>query len=217
MDKQPNFGVLMRGGVSVRNVRREDDFYPTPPDATLAFLDREWPHLTRMAKAAPFFIWECACGDGAIARLLEGNGWTVWSTDLRDRGFGLGGVDFLSVRTLPTPNTAIITNPPFGEMPRKFIEHAMGLGAPYLALYLKADWFNSRQGMQILERYPLARCHPLSWRVDFADQGRPVMNTTWFVWDASARPMSIMPLSRPDATRVADAKRFLTTNERDRI
>lgn len=79
------------------------DFYATPPEATRALLSVE-----------PFdgSIWEPACGDGAIARVLDKAGHPVVATDLIDRGFGHGGVDFLC-ETRPRAKH-IVTNPPYG-------------------------------------------------------------------------------------------------------
>ena len=57
-------------------------------------------------------IWEPACGDGAISKVLEAAGYRVISTDLVDRGYGCGGQDFLKSET-PLGKT-IITNPPYG-------------------------------------------------------------------------------------------------------
>ena len=61
------------------------DFFPTPPWATYVMIDNE-----------PFEggIWECACGDGAMSRVLEQTGETVYSSDLYDRGYGDTGIDF---------------------------------------------------------------------------------------------------------------------------
>ena len=60
-------------------------------------------------------IGEFACGEGDISRILEWHGHQVISTDLIDRGYGQGGVDFLST---PSPHAnlpfrSLITNPPF--------------------------------------------------------------------------------------------------------
>jgi hypothetical protein len=41
-------------------------------------------------------IWEPACGDGTMARVLERTGCPVIATDLYDRGYGKAGYDFLS-------------------------------------------------------------------------------------------------------------------------
>jgi hypothetical protein len=56
-------------------------------------------------------IWEPACGDGSISKELEAAGYAVHSTDLIDRGYGTGGVDFLLDYRTSADN--IVTNPPF--------------------------------------------------------------------------------------------------------
>src|SRR3546814_8432653 len=63
--------------------RPRDDFYPSPRSATLALLSVERFEGT---------IWEPACGNGAISRVLEEQGHEVVSTDLIDRGYGTGGI-----------------------------------------------------------------------------------------------------------------------------
>jgi len=100
--------------------RPDHDFYPTPPEATRALLSVE-------RFEGP--IWEPACGDGAIAQVLIGRGHTVISTDLIDRGWGTGGVNFLD----ETANRGvhIITNPPYGRgLGDIFIRHALKLTRP---------------------------------------------------------------------------------------
>lgn len=79
------------------------EFYPTPPEATRALLS---------AEGFEGSIWEPACGDGAISKVLEAAGYQVVSTDLIDRGYGAGGHDFLKSDKPLAKN--IITNPPYG-------------------------------------------------------------------------------------------------------
>src|SRR3954464_15510245 len=62
------------------------DFYPTPAWATYALIDNE---------KFEGDIWECACGNGAMSRVLEETGRTVPSSDLYQRGFGEVGHDFV--------------------------------------------------------------------------------------------------------------------------
>ena len=78
-----------------------DGFHPTPPRGTHALLAVE---------ILPGMLWECACGDGDISRILESAGFEVISTDLVNRGFGRGGHDFLADHT--TFADHIVTNPP---------------------------------------------------------------------------------------------------------
>ena len=79
------------------------EFYPTPPEATRALLSVE---------SFEGSIWEPACGDGAISKVLEAAGYDVVSTDLIDRGYGQGGQNFLKSEKPLAKN--IITNPPYG-------------------------------------------------------------------------------------------------------
>lgn len=81
------------------------DFYPTPPEATRALLSVERFSGT---------IWEPACGDGAISKVLLAHGYSVVSTDLIYRGFGTGGVNFLTQTQTRARN--IVTNPPYGSV-----------------------------------------------------------------------------------------------------
>jgi hypothetical protein len=88
----------------VHPTRAPFEFYPTPPQATRALLSVE-----------PFdgSIWEPACGEGHISKVLTGAGYEVVSTDLIQRGYGQGEVDFLQ-QTRPLAKH-IITNPPYGR------------------------------------------------------------------------------------------------------
>src|SRR5260370_27497052 len=77
------------------------DFFPTPRWATFALIDNE---------KFDGDIWESACGDGTMSRLLEETGQTVRSSDLFERGFGEAGIDFLS----PSKSADnIVTKPPY--------------------------------------------------------------------------------------------------------
>lgn len=83
--------------------RIPNEFYPTPPEATRALLSVE-------QFDGP--IWEPACGDGAIAKVLANHGQAVVSTDLHAYGFGETGIDFLHEREARARH--IVTNPPYG-------------------------------------------------------------------------------------------------------
>lgn len=102
------------------NYRVPHDFYPTPPEGTRALLSVE-----RFAGA----IWEPACGDGAISKVLAAHGYNVVSTDLIYRGYGTGGVNFLAETTTRARN--IVTNPPYGSgLADAFVQHALRLTTP---------------------------------------------------------------------------------------
>ena len=74
---------------------RTADFHQTPRIATESLLAVE-------TFTGP--IWEPACGLGAISSVLEEHGHDVVSTDLVERGYGTGRVDFLLEQHGLAPN-----------------------------------------------------------------------------------------------------------------
>lgn len=169
--------------------RRESDFYPTPPEATRALLPllAGWP-VNR--------VWEPCCGDGAIARVLEAEGFTVESSDLHNRGYGQGGVDFFE--TGFARGEALVTNPPF-KPAAKFIQHARRIGVQRMALLLKMTFWNASTRLAIWEEWRPAAVYPLTWRLDFDGRGAPTMDCMWCLWEPMHRSESTRfePLARP--------------------
>jgi hypothetical protein len=159
--------------------RKPADFYPTPVDATWSLL----PYIARSVRGGSW-VWEPACGDGAMSRVLTRWGYRVHSTDLReDTGFGEGGVDYL---TEPPSRrfSAIITNPPFSAA-RAFIEKAV-TEAPVVAMLLKSQYWHAAKRQDLFNEYPPAAIHPLTWRPSFLEKERgnsPLMDVMWCVWN----------------------------------
>lgn len=67
--------------------RQAEDFYATEPKAIELLLAEETFNKN---------VWECACGQGHLSKVLKAHGYEVKSTDLINRGYGVGGIDFLS-------------------------------------------------------------------------------------------------------------------------
>lgn len=190
-------GAAMAGG---NGKRPENDFYPTPPEPVIALLEAEWSMLRAHSGGR---VWEPACGDGAIARVLEGHGFEVAGSDLVGRGYGRL-LDFLQAKKALAP--AIVTNPPYGSrLPEKFLRHAMTLKVGYVALLLKATYWHAAERLPLFGAHPPAAVYPLSWRVDFLGRGAPTMDVTWFVW-RSHQPghTAFRPLPRPAGEQTAD-------------
>jgi len=125
---------MARPSVTLSNNARRarnsaDEFWRTPADGTAAFMMAEAERLRDLGGA----VWECACGDGAMARVIEAFGFEVTATNLTARGYGRTGVDFLKARKGRA--RIIVTNPPFSRA-AEFIRHWAKLGLDYLALLL---------------------------------------------------------------------------------
>lgn len=97
--------------------RIPNEFYPTPPEATRALLSVE---------IFDGDIWEPACGDGRIAKVLREHGHAVIATDLHAYGVGASGVDFL--RQSQSRAKHIVSNPPYGRgLADRFVQRALAL------------------------------------------------------------------------------------------
>lgn len=162
--------------------RKKDDFYPTPDRATLALLSVE-------AFDGP--IWEPACGDGAISRLLEQHGHETISSDLIDRGFGETGIDFLMEWRGRAPN--IVTNPPF-KLAVPFVRKSCELTTGKVAMLLKIAFLEGIERGVMFRETPLARIWVFSQRLAFVPGGSDpsrkldgggMMAFAWFVWDSA--------------------------------
>ena len=71
------------------NIRKKDaepnDYYATEPRAIELLLDLE---------SFSDHIWEPACGEGHLSKVLEKKGYNVYSTDLIERGYDINGKIF---------------------------------------------------------------------------------------------------------------------------
>lgn len=157
---------------STKNTRRSLDYYPTPPDVTQALL--------AFLALAPCRVWEPACGDGAMSKVMIDSGHTVFSSDIRETGYGQGGIDFL---TAHQACDAIITNPPFAAS-EEFIRHAL-TQAETVAMVLKSQYWHAAKRQRLFAELPPAYVLPLTWRPDFMSGergGSPTMDVLWTVW-----------------------------------
>lgn len=152
------------------------DFFPTPRWATFALIENE-----------PFQggIWESACGNGAMSRVLEKTGLPVRSSDLYDRGYGEVGIDFLSA-TASADN--IVTNPPYNSA-EGFVESGLRNARRKFALLLRLAFLEgANRSNNIFSKMPPARVWVFSERITFYPDGvEPKGSGTtayaWFVWD----------------------------------
>lgn len=194
-------GAAMVGGNS--RGRQADDWYPTPPEATVALLESPWRPLDWNRTGGKLPVWEPAAGDGAMAKVLRADGYQVETSDLRPKAEGIEELDFLQCFTLKAD--AIVTNPPF-VLAESFIRHAHRLGAPYIAMLLKAQYWHTAGRLKLWHLHRPAAVLPLTWRLDFLAQGQPVMDCSWVVWDRRRTPTQTIyhPLQRPACVGTSD-------------
>ena len=162
--------------------RAPNEFYPTPPEATRALLS---------AESFDGSVWEPACGQGHISKVLIGAGHQVVSTDLVNYGYGEAGRDFFAERRPLAKH--IITNPPYGRgLADAFVKHALNLTkatggklAMLLAIHslchpLRHELFTDNPPAAV---YCLDQCH--CWPEGKAFKATPTLTMQrycWVVW-----------------------------------
>ena len=98
--------VILGASNHTENEREKNDFYATDPHALEIFLNKLQEDNIELHKQ----IWECACGQGHLSKVLKEHGYMVQSTDIIDRGYGIGHVNFLNQDV--NFEGDILTNPP---------------------------------------------------------------------------------------------------------
>jgi hypothetical protein len=173
----------LNGGFKPTTKRSADlsgpDFFPTPRWATFALVENE---------KFDGEVWECACGDGAMSRVLEETGSNVFSSDLFDRGYGEVGLDFLA----PTRSAAnIVTNPPY-NCAEGFVRSGLSQSDKKFALLLRLAFLEgANRAKTIFHSHPPSRVWVFSERITFYPKGVIPKGTgttayAWFVWDKDA-------------------------------
>jgi len=158
-----NISLRRMNGIEMEAGQRDiNDFYPTHPIITQALLDRET--LTGST-------WEPACGEGDMSKVLIENGYDVLSTDLIDRGYGQGGVDFLDDNQIKKYGKVdnIITNPPF-SLGNEFVLQAKKYARKKVFILNKTLFLDSVGRYEKVwndKEFPLKTMYQLVGRVPF--------------------------------------------------
>lgn len=164
--------------------RQSEDFYATEPKAAELLLKLEDFNEN---------IWECACGEGDLSKVFEEAGHKVLSTDLVDRGYGQGGVDFLQCTEIFDGD--IITNPPY-KYAKEFVEKALELvpDGNKVAMFLKLQFLEGKARKALFEKYPPKTIYVASSRLlcakngDFEGMkagGGSAVAYCWYIWEKS--------------------------------
>jgi hypothetical protein len=164
--------------------REQDDFYATDPIAIDKLI---------ASVSIPDNVWECACGNGILSNRLKVYQKNVVSTDLKHRGYGTAGVDFLSTITMPIQSPcAIITNPPY-KYAKEFVEHSLNLlnDGDMCCMFLKLTFLEGKASKKLFLEYPPQKVLVFSERILCAKNaefermrksGGSAVAYAWFIW-----------------------------------
>jgi len=161
--------------------REKNDYYATEPRVIDELFEKE---------NFSDNIWECACGEGHLSKEMRKYSKSILSTDLIDRGYGVGGVDFL--KTDDVWNGDIITNPPY-KYAQEFVEHSMELikksevSNLKVAMFLKLTFLEGQKRKKLFKKYPPKIIYVYSSRrqcgLNGKFEGSSASCYAWFVWE----------------------------------
>lgn len=161
--------------------REAFDYYATDPKAVEMLLELE--------QFAPV-IWEPACGEGHISKVLQAHGYQVISTDLVYRGFGdPEPLDFLK-ETLDGFEGDIITNPPYSTG-LEFVQRALESVRPggKVAMFLKVQFLEGQKRGAFFKDTPPRTVYISRSRLSCAKNGDferfpdSAIAYAWYVWE----------------------------------
>lgn len=206
-----------------KSMRQSDDFYATDPKALDALLDHCSLFLQGVLSScrrdnyrrlyATYYngekhitapaIWECACGNGNLYRVLDERGYKCIYSDIKDRSTadyplkykGMLNKNFLKVYDFPKPwiyNVAVIlTNPPY-SLANDFIKHALDIlpdNGLYIALMNITYLAGQKRYNEIYQFGTLREIYVFSKRVECWKNGEKptdgcgsIANYAWFVF-----------------------------------
>ena len=164
--------------------REQHDYYATDPIAIDVLINDGKSEINHN-------VWECACGEGHLAKRLSDYGYNVTATDLIDRGFGTGDVNFLEINTIF--NGDIVTNPPY-KYAVKFIEHALDIipTGNKVFMFLKLQFLEGKSRKELFKKYPPKCIYVSSSRIlcakngDFEGMkksGGSAVAYAWYEWE----------------------------------
>lgn len=162
------------------------DFYATSPIAIDKLLTVEQPYKR---------VYECASGQGHLAKRLEEKGFEVYASDIVNRGYGFVQ-DFLQMQENEVSwikDCDILTNPPFSKA-KEFVLKAIDLinDGHKVYMFLKVTFLEGKaRYKELFSKYPPKVIYVFSERVlcaknaDFEGMkagGGSAVAYAWFVW-----------------------------------
>lgn len=129
--------------------------------------------------------WDPACGAGNIPERVKARGMDCLATDIVDRGYDAGVVDFF--QSLNTA-THIISNPPYGVI-QAWVDECLERTTGKVAILARLAFLESQRRKPWFKSTPLARVWVCSRRPSMPPGGRGIKATggsipfAWFVWE----------------------------------
>lgn len=188
-NKKSTFSTLGASSHSL-NDREINDFYATDRIA-----------LDKLLELESFSnVWECACGQGHLSKVLIEKGIHGRSSDLIDRGYGQTGIDFLGIDNLKWDGD-ILTNPPF-KYAENFIKKGLHIipNGSKVAMFLRIQFLETKERKELFKNFPPKYVYVSSSRIQCAMNGEfekysksgSASCYCWFIWQKGFKGETIL-------------------------
>lgn len=181
-------GVMFDTLIKFDKDREKLDFYATDQRAITELLDREIFNKK---------IYEPACGEGHIGKILESFGYEVKATDVCYRGYGeRESVDFFEVKE---NDLDIVTNPPY-FCANEFLEHALEISKSgvKIAMLFRLAFLEGQKRFDLFQKFPPQKVYVFSKRLNCAKNGAfekyksSAIAFAWFVWEVGYQGETVL-------------------------
>lgn len=172
-----------------KNIRSENDLYTTDKNDVNRFLEA----LRKDSFIIPEPIYEPCAGLGDISKVLQDNGYNVYSADLIDRtdwdnynkDVELHIANFFEEKL--TGFKTIFTNPPYAEA-KQFVERSMEVSERYTIMLLRIQFLESQGRQELFRNKYLKYVYVASKRANCyrngdASIGGGAVCYGFFIWD----------------------------------
>ena len=177
--KENSVYVTMGSSKNSSYERAKHDFYATQPKALELF-----PLLSELVD-----VWECAVGQGHLAKVLKKNKKLARVSDIIDRGYPNTEIlDFLEFNG--RWHGDILTNPPF-KLSNQFLEKSMSIiqDGRKVCMFLPIRYLEGKARRRLFELYVPKIIYVSSGRLgcakngDFENYNPRAIAFAWFVWE----------------------------------
>ena len=177
--------VTLGASNHVEHDRAEYDYYSTDPHALEIFLDKLKEDNIELHKN----IWEPACGELHLSKVLQNRGYNVFSSDLVYRGGEMKVQDFLTYNQANL-GVDILTNPPYNKS-QSFVEKALEVvkDGQYVIMFLKIQFLEGKERRKLFDKFPPKYVYVNSARQICylnGDMSKKMSSATcycWYVWE----------------------------------